>query len=368
MAEDSGQERTEQATEKRMKDVRSKGQLQKSQDLTAWVGIAAAAVMFPLTLERASAAATDQVFTINAVVASPEPARAVAALGDALGSVASTLGPMLAAVVVAIVLAAVAQGGVHLAKLRARTEQFNVVTGVKRIFGLQSLWNGVKALLKTSVVGLVLFLVVQSLMPVLMTAGGMPVAALLQAAGGGVGSLLQWAVAAGIGLAILDVVVVMRRNRKKTRMTKKEVRDETKNSEGDPLIKSQRRSRQLAASRNRMIAAVADADVVVVNPTHVAVALKYEPGRSAPRVVARGADHLATRIREKATAENVPMVQDVPLARALHAACDLGEEIPVDLYDAVARVLAFVMALKSRGAAAGLHTMSPPKPTPGATR
>ncbi len=112
--------------------------------------------------------------------------------------------------------------------------------------------------------------------------------------------------AAGLVLAAADVFVVMRRNRKKTRMTKKEVQDENKNTEGDPLIKSQRRSRQLAMSRNRMIAAIADADVVLVNPTHVAVALKYEPGKSAPRVVAKGAGHIAARIREEAEAKSVP--------------------------------------------------------------
>ena len=145
-----------------------------------------------------------------------------------------------------------------------------------------------------------LYFVVQGLVPVLMTAGGLPVAALLDAAGGGAVGLLQSAVIAGLVLAALDVMVVMRRNRKKTRMTKKEVQDENKNSEGDPLIKSQRRSRQLAMSRNRMIAAVGGADVVLVNPTHVAVALKYEPGKSAPRVVAKGAGTIAARIREEA--------------------------------------------------------------------
>lgn len=145
-------------------------------------------------------------------------------------------------------------------------------------------------------------------------------------------------------------------------MTLKEVRDENKNMEGDPLIKSQRRSRQLAMSRNRMIAAVADSDVVLVNPTHVAVALKYEPGKSAPRVVAKGAGTIATRIREEAGSRQVPMVRDIPLARALHASCELGQEIPPDLYNAVARILAFVMALKSRGSAAGVHTMAPQTP------
>jgi flagellar biosynthetic protein FlhB len=181
----------------------------------------------------------------------------------------------------------------------------------------------------------------------------------VQAAAGGIAALVQFAVAAGIVLAAADFFVVMRRNRKKTRMSKKEVQDENKNSEGDPLIRSQRRARQMAMSRNRMIAAIGDADVVLVNPTHVAVALKYEPGKSAPRVVAKGAGHVAARIREEAEEKNVPMVQDIPLARALHGACELGDEIPVDFYRAVAGVLAFVMALKARGAAAGMHRMTP---------
>ena len=174
---------------------------------------------------------------------------------------------------------------------------------------------------------------------------------------------LDWAdraVLAGLALAVLDVFVVMRRNRKKTRMTKKEVKDENKNTDGDPLIKSQRRSRQLAMSRNRMMAAIADSDVVIINPTHIAIALKYEPGKSAPRVVAKGSGTIAARIREQATTDGVPMVRDIPLARALHAACELGQEIPVELYNQVARVLAFVMALKLRGAAAGVHTMTNP--------
>src|SRR5690606_17438233 len=143
----------------------------------------------------------------------------------------------------------------------------------------------------------------------------------------------------------------------------KEVKDETKNTDGDPLIKAQRRSRQLAMSRNRTIAAVGGSDVVLVNPTHIAIALKYEPGKSAPRVVAKGAGVVASRIREEAEAKAVPIVRDVPLARALHATCELGDEIPVELYTAVARVLAFVMALKRRGSKGGVHTVPDPDAT-----
>jgi flagellar biosynthetic protein FlhB len=356
------QERTENATQKRMKEVRSKGQLSKSQDLTAWLGVAAAGVMIPITISNGSEAGAHQVANIANIAAQPTPELATTMLGEGMGTILATLGPMLAAVAVVILLGSAVQGGIHFKKFEGKFEQFNLLNGVKRVFGTQALWEGVKSVVKTAVVGIVLLVVVESLMPVLMGAGGLPVSALLDAASAGAGSLIQFAVVAGLGLAAFDVFVVMKRNQKKTRMSKKEVKDEAKNTDGDPLIKSQRRSRQLTMSRNRMMAGIASADVVVVNPTHVAVALKYEPGKSAPRVVAKGQGEVAARIREKAAEENVPMVRDIPLARAIHAACEIGQEIPVDLYDAVARVLAFVMALQKRGAASGVHTMTPPAP------
>ncbi|MBT1002814.1 flagellar type III secretion system protein FlhB [Paenarthrobacter sp. DKR-5] len=343
------QERTEAGTQKRMKDVRAKGELSKSQDVTAWLGVGAAALMLPSTIASASSAATDQLLTVRSVIANPDPARALQALATGLGSLAGTVAPLLAVVALAVVGGSAIQGDIHPKKFKGHFEQFNLLTGVKRTFGTQALWQGAKSLLKTGVVALVLYSVIQGLMPVLLGGGSLPVSSLLAEAGGGVSSLVQFAVFAGLGLAAVDVFVVIRRNRKKTRMTKKEVKDESKNTEGDPLIKSQRRSRQLAMSRNRMIAAVAGADVVLLNPTHLAVALKYEPGKSAPRVVAKGAGTIAARIREEADAKGVPMVRDVPLARALHAACEIGQEIPVELYTAVARVLAFVIALTSRG-------------------
>jgi flagellar biosynthetic protein FlhB len=108
-------------------------------------------------------------------------------------------------------------------------------------------------------------------------------------------------------------------------------------------------------ARNRQMADVPTADVVLVNPTHVAVALRYEPTKGAPRVVAKGQGPVATKIREIAAEHRVPMVQDVPLARALHGGCDVGAEIPAEFYGAVAKVLAFVMSLKAKGSAAGLH-------------
>lgn len=352
------QEKTEQATPKRMKDVRAKGELGKSQDVTAWVGVGAAAFMIPSTISHATTAAEHQLLTVRSIISNPDTGKALQALQDALGSIGETILPMLVVVSIAIIASSAAQGGIHLMVPKAKFEHLNLLNGVKRTFGTQALWQGAKSLLKTAVVAVVMYAVIQSLMPVLMGSGSLPITSLLAAADGGVSSLMQFAVYAGLGLAAADVFVVMRRNLKKTRMSKKEIKDESKNTEGDPHIKGHRRSLQIAMSRNRMMASVAGADVVMLNPTHIAVALKYEPGKSAPRVVAKGSGVIAARIREEAEVHKVPMVQDIPLARALHAACELGDEIPVELYRAVAEVLAFVLQLKTRGMTGRVQTMS----------
>lgn len=352
-----GQDRTEKATPKRMKEARRKGRLSHSQDLSAWLGIGAAALVMPGVVSAGATAGREQMAALRAVIANPEPERAVAALGSGLGSVFTTLAPLAAVVVLAAIAATAVQGGIHPSthRLKPTFKQFNLAAGVKRIFGMQAAWQGVKAALKAGAIGLVLYTVVQGMVPLLLGSGTHSLSQVLDTVAGGTTNLMKTAVIAGLVLAAADVLVVMKRNRKQTRMTKREVLDEYKQSEGDPLVKSQIRSRQLAMSRNRMIADVASADVVLVNPTHVAVALKYTPGSGAPKVVAKGAGHVAARIRAKATEKHVPMVEDVPLARALHAACELGQEVPPHLYMAVARVLAFVMALRRRGAATGLH-------------
>lgn len=353
---DSG-ERSEKATEKHLREARQKGKLSRSQDLTAWLGIAAAAVAMPSAIAAGASAGTEQLITLSSIMRDPSPDAALGALHFGLGSVLPTLGTLLASVVVVTLIGAVVQGGVRARRLSGRFEQFNLINGVKRIFGMQALWEGAKALLKTAAIALALWAVVSTLIPVLSVSGAHSVTRLLSTAADGAAALLQVAIAVGLGLAAIDVFVVMRRNTKHTRMTKREVRDEHKNSEGDPLIRQQRRSRQLATSRNRMIAAVAGSDVVLVNPTHVAIALQYELGRSAPKVVAKGKGVVAESIRDRAKEAGVPMVRDIPLARALHDACELGQEIPEELYTAVARVLVFVDMLRRRGAARGVHSL-----------
>lgn len=370
---DGGQERTLKATPQRMKQVRRDGKLGRSQDLAAWTGLGAGALMLPGVVDRGQEAAVAQLAAIRDVTATPDPARAVQALTDGLSSLVLTLGPLLAVLTLVTIAVAAAQGGVHARRLKPHFEHLDLVKGVRRLFGGQAWWQGTLTLLKSAVVALVLVVAVQAVVPVLAASGSLTLAALLDTASQGVGDLLRWGVGAGVLLALADLAVVLRRNRKHTRMTPQEAKEEHKRTEGDPLVRGAIRARQLAMSRNRMMAEVAQADVVVVNPTHVAVALRYEPGSGAPRVVAKGAGAMAARIRREATEHRVPLVEDIALARALHAACEPGQEIPEHLFTAVARVLAFVMTLRRRGAAAGSHRLPggstlPEGPPPGRPR
>jgi flagellar biosynthetic protein FlhB len=185
--------------------------------------------------------------------------------------------------------------------------------------------------------------------------------------------LMRYAAVAGLVMAGADYAMARRRTNKQTYMSKEDIKQEHKNTEGDPQLKGAIRSRQMAMSRNRMMAELPKADVVMVNPIHVAVALRYDPSRGAPRVIAKGAGAIAAKIREKASEYRIPMVEDVPLARLLYRTVELDQEIPPELYLAVARVLAFVMSLKARGSAAGLHRNPTagtvlPEPEPGARR
>lgn len=352
-------ERSEKATQQRMKKVHKDGSLGRSQDVAAWLVVGAGALALPTVVARGSQAAQDQMLAIRDAAAVPDPATAIHALEAGARSVLPTLLPMFLAVVAAGVLGNVAQGGLHpsFARLKPKASAFSPVQGVKRILGPQAWWQGIKALLKTLVVTGVVYLAVRNLVPVVGMSGRLPLTQVIAEVGTYIQRVVTWAVAAGLGLAAADVVVVLRRNRKQTRMTKQEVKEELRNTEGDPLLKGAIRARQLAAARSRMMAAVRTADVVVVNPTHYAVALRYEPGKGAPRVVAKGKGHVALRIKERAATHHVAIVHDVPLARTLHAVCEIGHEVPEHLYEAVARVLAFVMLLRRRGSAAGVHRL-----------
>jgi flagellar biosynthetic protein FlhB len=349
------QERSEKATEKHLKEVRRKGRLGRSHDLPSWIALGATALTIPLVVAKAGQASVAQLLAVGNVIADPDPERALAALRTGLGSVVPTLGVLLGVAVLAIIAATLVQGGFRFRFPSFKAENLNLAKGVTRMFGGQALWQGAKSLLKAGAVGLALWLVVRALGPELLASGARPIPALIGVAGKSVTWLLVAAIAAGLAIAAIDVLMVMRRNRKQTMMTKREVRDELKNTEGDPLVRQQRRARHLAATRGSMVQAVESASVVLVNPTTYAVALLYEPGSSAPRVVAKGQGELAGRIRSAATRHRVPLVRDVPLTRALHAQVAVGREIPPEFYTPIAQVLAFVAMLKARGAASGVR-------------
>jgi flagellar biosynthetic protein FlhB len=351
--------KSERATPKRMRQLRHDGSLQRSQDLSAWLGMGVAALTLSIVLSNAATSAVEQVHVAGNIITNPDPALATQALFDGAATVLTSLAPLLAVVALAAIVASAAQGGIYFStkKLKPTFKQFNLAQGAKRLFGGQAWWQGLKALLKTLVVGAVLAITVRDLTPLLMTSGGLSLHQVLELAGNGVAALMRTAVAAGLVLAVFDMIVIRRINRKQTMMSLQEIKNENKSSEGDPLLKGAIRSRQFAMSRNRMMSAVATADVVLVNPTHVAVALRYEPGKGAPRVVAKGSGFVAARIRAEATAKHVPMVADVALARALNKACEIGDEVPESLFGQVAKILAFIMSLRKRGSAQGLHTV-----------
>ena len=349
-----GEERSQKATPQRMKEVRKKGQLGRSRDLSAWLALAAGAALLPSLAGRTRSVVEGQLRDVSIVAADPSEHRVTALLTDGLSQVVGLLIPLFAVMFVVAIVTQVAQGKVY-PRFRLKKEVFQPNKGIKRLFSKQTLWEAVKTLAKSAAVALVVVAVVQAAIPTLMGSGRLQLPAVLTIARSSVMSVIQAGVAAGLALAFVDLAVTLRRNRKQTRMTLKEVKDESKRTEGDPHVKGAIRSKQRSMSRNRMMAAVADADVVIVNPTHVAVALRYEPGVGAPKVVAKGTDLLAAKIKERAAEHRVPTVSDVTLARALYAAVEVDQEIPDYLFVAVARVLAFVMSLRQRGAASGEH-------------
>lgn len=352
-------ERTEKATPKRRKKARSEGRIGNSPEVGAWLGLLVATFVLPALGRSVQSVAATTLIRGAATIRHPSVRMAGALAKWAAGASLRAVIPLAAVMAVIGVAAVAGQGGLAVApaSLKPKFSRLNPLSGIKRMFGAHGWWQLGKSLGKTAALAAVVWLSVRSLVPQLLAAGSMPLAMLVHTGVSAALRLLRVAAAAGLLLAFVDAAVVRRRNSKQLKMTKQEVKDEFRSSEGDPQVRMARRSRQLAMRRNRMIADVAKADVVVVNPTHVAVALRYEPGRGAPRVLAKGADHAAARIRAAAERNRVPMVADVTLARTLYAACEVGQEIPSDLYRAVAIVLAFIMTLKKRGSAAGVHTV-----------
>ncbi|WP_033346634.1 flagellar biosynthesis protein FlhB [Catenuloplanes japonicus] len=353
-------EKTEKPTPQKLKKARDEGQIGKTPDLGAWAGIAAASVLVPMTLEKAVVKAREVVLQWPDMMKDPDAGAALNMFRDGLMGAAYAVAPLAVSMMLIGIAGSGAQGGIHVATklLMPKFSRLNPLQGFKRIVGMQALWEGTKALIKTTVLGAVLYMQIKDLVPSLMSSGNLPLAVLLDMVKDAVISLIRTAALAGLVMAAADYFVVRMRTMKQLKMSKQEIKDEYKKTEGDPHVKGQIRARQHAMSRNRMMSDVPKADVVLVNPTHVAVAMRYEPEKGAPRVIAKGQGNVAQKIRDLATENRIPMIQDVPLARALYGSCEIGAEIPAEFYGAVAKVLAFVMSLKSRGSAAGTHRLA----------
>ena len=355
------EEKTEKPTPKRRKENRKEGQVPRTQELGAWSAVLLVAVMMPTMLARELHTLRDLMATSLSAGGTATPQLAFELLGQGLRHVLLALVVLGCSIMLVGVAGALAQGGFYLATkaVKPKFSKLDPIKGAKRIFGMQSLWEGAKMLVKAGLAGLLVWSALKGLTPLL--GGLMPIPVVVSALSSQALSLIRNVALAGIVMAAADYAVARRRVGKQTRMTKQEVKQEHKQSEGDPLVKSAIRSRQLAAARNRMMADVPTADVVLVNPTHVAVALRYEPERGAPRVVARGAGVIAGAIRDRAGESRVPLVHDVPLARALYASTRVGQEIPPELFAAVAQVLAFVISMRQRGQHGGKHRTPRPE-------
>jgi flagellar biosynthetic protein FlhB len=358
MAQDGpGGEKTEKPTPQRLKKARKEGQIPRTQELGTWLGVAAASALLPMLVGNAFEAVQKLFVQVGVVAAQPEIEKVQILLGQGLMAFLTTLLPSAIGLMVVGTAASAAQGGVTFAtkSMKPTLKKLNPFPGIKRMFGTQGVWEAVKALIKTAALGTVVVITSDRAQQLVSSAGSLPLSAV--AATFADSAILMFRVVAVTGLiiAFADYVVVRMKTMKKLKMSKYEITQENKQAEGDPHMKAHRRGVQMSMSRNRMMSEVAEADVLLVNPTHVAVALKYDPAKGAPRVVAKGAGEVAARLRAIAEEARVPMVQDIPLARALHASCELGQEVPAQLFTAVARVLAFVMHLGARGVKGGFH-------------
>jgi flagellar biosynthesis protein FlhB len=357
--------KTEKPTDKKIRDSRKEGQFPRTPDAATWVAIAAGMALAPKSVEVTADQIRKMLTMLPAVAADPTPARALGVLAKLPMAVLLGAAPVCLAALLGALLATVAQGVYPSPKvLKPKFSRLSPKQGLKRMFGAKAVWEAVKSLLKVIVIAIVVVMVGRHLIPELAAAGTLPLDTTVARAAGGLKSLIWTAAIAGLALAFADFAYQKHSVTKQLMMSPKDIKDEMKQSEGDPQMKGAIRQKQIAISRNRMMSQVATSDVVLVNPTHLAIALRYQPGKGAPRVVAKGAGAVAMKIRELARESRVPIVEDKPLARSIYQVCELEEEIPAELYMAVAQILAFVMAAGRPGRKAGVRKPTHRMPVP----
>lgn len=350
MAEEQGQERTESATAKRREEARKKGQVPKSRELVSVAVLIGSLFVLYYTggrmfnglagvmRETFKDAATFQVTkdTMHAMFISISYKTFV------------ILAPLMMTVAVLGLVSNVAQFGFLFTTetISPKFSRINPLDGIKRIFSKQAAVELLKAILKIGLVGIVAFYTVKKEFYKLPSMTELDTQGILIYGGGVSFRILINSCIVIFVLAVLDYAFQRWDYEKGLRMTKEEIREEMKQMEGDPHIRARIRSLQREAARKRMMEAVPKADVIVTNPTHIAVAIKYETGSRAPVVVAKGAGFIAEKIKEIARENRVIVMENKPLARAMYKMVDIGKEIPSELYQAVAEILAYVYKLK----------------------
>jgi flagellar biosynthetic protein FlhB len=353
----AGEDRTEKATPKRRADARAKGQVAKSADLTgAGVLIASliALSVFAPHMGRETEAAMRGAL---ALISTPDVVNheGISTLLLETGrSAFFAVAPIAAVCLVVGVALNVLQVGLKPSPkaMKPDPKKLDPFKGAKNIFGPNMLVEGGKSLAKVSVVGAIAAFAVVPSLPELAALVGLPAREIVAKIAETIMDVAKRAAIAYLAIGFIDVFWQRHRTEKQMKMTKDEVKREQKDYSPPAEVKAAMKRRQMQAARARMMAAVPGADVVVTNPTHYSVALSYDGKRSAPVVVAKGQDLVALEIRRIADEHGVPIVPDAPLARSLHASVEIDREIPEELYQAVAQLLAFVYRLAGRRAAA----------------
>lgn len=351
MAEDSGQEKTEEPTPKRLRDAKEKGDIARSKELATTILLlasAAGALMFGGAVADAMAGMMGYNFSLDRQ-AIFDPNLMFAHLGFSLREALMSLLLFFLLMLVAAIVGPIALGGWNLSlqALAPKLSRIDPLAGLKRMFSMKALVELFKALAKFLVVGALSFLVLSASKQALFALGAQDVMRAMANAA----ELVAWAFlvmsSTMILIAVIDVPFQIYDYTKKLKMTLQEIKDEMKNTEGKPEVKGRIRQLQREISQRKMMAAIPEADVVITNPTHYAVALKYDQAKGgAPLLVAKGGDFVALKIREIAVAHDIPVLSSPALARAIYHSTELEQEIPGGLFKAVAEVLAYVFQLQ----------------------
>jgi flagellar biosynthesis protein FlhB len=345
-------EKTEKATPKKRQDSRKKGQVAKSQDVNTAINLIAvfAVLMMTGSFMYEQVVGLMKEFFQQMMLEELTEENVQVIIYEVIKMMGLTLAPVLATALVAGVIANIMQVGFLFTteSIQFKLDKLDPIKGAKRIFSLRALIELLKSILKISIVGFVAFFVLWNRMDEIIVLSHVPISdAIVLIADISVKVGLYAAIAL-FCIAILDYMYQKYDFEKNIRMSKQDIKDEYKNSEGDPLIKSKIKQKQRQMAMQRMMQEVPNADVVITNPTHFAIALKYDETKSdAPLVVAKGVDFVAQKIKYIAKENDVIMVENRPLARALYDQTEVGQAIPEEFFKAVAEILAFVY--KTRG-------------------